>query len=102
MYGAFASYFIAYSGTNVIHKRNYLKFLDAFAYLGGIFNALLGAFFFVQAFGCFFFEMEFASRLFKKSQLKEISVMTHFKQIVYNILAKFNKQPDWGSSKYIT
>jgi hypothetical protein len=68
--------------------------LDAFAYLGGIFNALLGAFFFMNASGCFFFEMDLADKLFKNSKLKEITFLTHFKQAVYSILAIY-KEPKW-------
>jgi len=45
--------------------------------------------------------MDFASQLFKKSKLSEVTALTHFKQVVYDLLASFNKQPDWKSSKYI-
>jgi len=48
------------------YKRKYLKILDALSYLGGIFNALLGAFFFMNAFGKLFFEIEFARLVFNK------------------------------------
>jgi len=53
----------------VVHKRYFLKLLDAFAYLGGVFSALLGAFFFMTIFSTFFFEIEFAEKLLKKSKL---------------------------------
>jgi hypothetical protein len=43
-----------------------MKVLDAFAYVGGIFNSILALFFFMVNFGGLVYEMKFASLYFKK------------------------------------
>jgi hypothetical protein len=53
------------STVRATYDRTFLKLLDAVAYAGGIFQSILGIFFFMGGFGRLVYELEFASKFFK-------------------------------------
>lgn len=86
---------ISFQGTDYYtqYKRTFLKILDAFSYIGGIFNALLAAFFFMKLYGESFFEMNFAKRLFRKKEVKHYGFFGFIKQTLYKLLLNTSCHP---------
>ena len=71
------------------YDRRYMKVLDVLSYVGGIFPALFGVFFFMKGFGLFFFEMTFAYIHFKCKETRYRSFGNYIKMTLYRMLAKF-------------
>lgn len=67
-----ASYNIIFqrSTKTIFYKRSFYKILDAFSYIGGMFQVILGAFFFMAIVGRLFFETEFAKKYFKAKEVE--------------------------------
>ena len=71
--------------TKTIHRR-YMTLIDVFSYVGGIFPSLFAFFFFMKAFGLYFFEMTFASVHFRSRETKGFNFGTFMKQLIYQVL----------------
>ena len=81
--------------TKTIHRR-YLSLIDVFSYVGGIFPSLFTVFFFMKAFGLYFFEMTFASIHFHSKETKVYHFGTFMKQLIYQVLLLMGcKKDNW-------
>lgn len=67
-----SSFYITFqrSTKTIYYKRSFYKILDAFSYIGGMFQVILGAFFFMAIVGRLFFETEFAKKYFKAKEVE--------------------------------
>lgn len=89
------------SGTTRIFNRNYLKLIDILSYVGGIFPSLLGIFFFMNAFGMYFFEMTFAYKHFKCKETKYSHFGQYLKLKIYRIATAMGCAPrNWFIAKH--
>jgi hypothetical protein len=86
---------ISNSGAKTTYRRSYLKLLDAVSYTGGIFQALLGIFFFMNSYGSFVYEMKFASSYFKAKEAFGIGFFSYCKQLAYGALTSAKVKLDW-------
>lgn len=83
------------SGSRTTYNRSFLKLLDAVAFVGGIFNSLLGIFFFMNGFGRLMYEMEFTSKYFKDKDARHSGFVSYLKHSVYGALTAVNCRPNW-------
>ena len=81
-------------------SRRYLKMMDVLSYVGGIFPALFGMFFFMKFFGMYFYEMTFAYQHFKCRETR-YNTFGHFLKItIYQALNKLGCRPkNWIIAK---
>ena len=79
----------------MMYSSGYEKLLDAFAFVGGIFQSIIGIFIFMTVFGRFFFEFKFGKKYFHSEILKTFSFTEFLKQLVYKILDFCNCPPEW-------
>ena len=68
--------------------RKYLTLIDVLSYVGGIFPALLALFFFMNAFGLYFFEMSFAFMHFHCKEVKKYDFVHFLKKVVYSVFTR--------------
>ena len=52
------------------HVRHFYKILDAFSYIGGMFQSIIGVLLILTIFSGFFFEINFAKHYFRSGILK--------------------------------
>ena len=78
-----------------VFEATYLKFMDAFAFVGGIFESLIGMFFFITAFGRMFFEFNFAKLYLRSDLARGFGFPGYLKQVVYQILTLVNYKVNW-------
>jgi hypothetical protein len=67
--------------------------------VGGIFQAIIGIFFFMALFGRFFFEFKFAKKYYRSDSLKTFTFTQFLQQMLYKGLEWCNCPPDWGEVK---
>ena len=53
-----------------MYKVKYVQLVDALSFVGGIFQVVVGIFFFMIIFGRVFFEFKFARRYFKTDAVR--------------------------------
>ena len=76
------------------YNRNYLTMIDVLSYVGGIFPALFGLFFFMRYFGIFFYETTFAYLHFKDRSARENHFGVYLKQVIYGVFVMMGMNPD--------
>ena len=83
-----------------MYKRTFQKLLDAISYVGGIFEAVIGMFFFMMVFGKIFYEFKFAKKYFRSGIAgKPFTLKTLIQQIFYKGLSKCGFDPEWPETK---
>ena len=84
----------------VVHKRSYLKLLDAVAYVGGMFEAIVGMLFFMLVFGRIFYEFKFAKKYFRSGVASKPFSLKHLiTQIFFQMFTKCKCDPNWPEEK---
>ena len=73
--------------------------MDAFSYVGGIFQTFIGLCIFVPFFNAAHFEMKFAADFFKCKEAKDFNFFTYIKQCCYDSLYKTSFQPNWEEAE---
>ena len=80
-------------------EASHLKLVEAFAFVGGVFQALLGVFFFITVFGRMFFEFNFARLYLRRDIVKGFGFPGYLKQVVYQILAEVHWKVRWEEAR---
>lgn len=92
--------YIERSSITKVVSRKYLKLMDVMAYVGGIFPAFFGIFFFMKLFSRYFFEMTFAYQHFKCKETKYNTFGQFLKKSIYSHLSNAGKAPaNWKIAK---
>lgn len=88
-------FYIQRSTKTNVYNRSFYRLIDAFAFIGGSLQAILGFFFFTSIIGKIFFEFQFAKKLFRTEEVEDFGAKDFFVQMTYKALTVLKCQPDW-------
>lgn len=80
-------------------RRHFLKYIQVLSDIGGLFSSLSAAFFFINAFGSYFFEMFFAMRCLSDPSGHPKGFFTFVKQSIYSTLKGSCLEPKWDLAR---
>jgi len=90
-----AKIYLQSSGKSNFFNRSFLKLLDIVSFIGGLFPALVGIFFFMNALSKHVYEMKLGFYYFALKDAHNYGFFAYLKQKIYNILTTLKLKPDW-------
>jgi hypothetical protein len=95
-----SSTFIYYhrSPKTILYDTKFIQLVDALSFVGGIFQVIIGVFFFMVIFGRVFFEFKFARRYFKADVIKSFGFSNVIQQLIYKGLKLADCPPEWQNA----
>ncbi len=76
-------------------KRSFYKLTDALSYIGGMFQVVVGVFFFMDIVGRLFFEIELAKKCFKTKITQSFGFKESIHQLLFRFCTAINCKPEW-------